>query len=72
VPIRQADIHVTEDTRACPACGYPRVQGSARQQGATHLWVAYCPACHSILESARIPDSFRQGLPAACLRSRFH
>ena len=70
--IKQAGIRFTEDTASCPTCGYPRLEGSASRQGANHLWVAYCPACRSVLESASIPDSFSRGLPAPTRRSRLH
>ena len=69
--IKEAEVHFTEDTAACPTCGYPRLQGAAKRQGANHLWVAYCPACRCVLESASIPDWFPKGLPPS-IRSRMH
>ena len=70
--IKEAGIRFTEDNAACPTCGYPQLQGRASRQGANHLWVAFCPACRSVLESASIPDSFPRGLPAGGRHTRLH
>lgn len=70
--IKEPQAQVTPQEPRCRRCGHPELRSVSRPSGETRLWLAYCPACHSIQDRASIPEWFVEGLPPPTDRGNLH